>query len=145
MLKGLKILIIIWAAIGILIGLGMIFAPQQMGAMQGYATEGVPAYIPYLLASIGFMLVVSSSFIIAAMTRDLLKNILWVQFAIAGAFFSVVVAAYSMLMGFVTFQQVGVGMIIDGAFFVAFMALYPYRVVRSAARRRVRRSTRRRK
>jgi hypothetical protein len=133
MLKALKILIIIWAAMGILIGLGMIFAPQQMGAMQGYATEGVAAYIPYLLASIGASLVVSASFLIAAMTGDLLKNILWVQFAIAGAIISVAVAVYSMLMGFVTFQQAGMAIIIDGAFFVAFMALYPWR---GAARRR---------
>jgi hypothetical protein len=135
MLKALKILIIIWAATGILLGLGMVFAPQQMGAMMGYETEG-PAYILYLLASIGVMLIMSSSFLIAAMTRDLLKNILWVQFAIAGAIISVAVAAYSMLMGFVSFEQVGVGIIVDGAFFIAFMALYPWRAVRSAARRR---------
>ncbi len=125
MLKALKILIIIWSAFGILIGLGMIFAPQQMGNMQGYATEG-PAYIPYMLASIGAMLVVSSSFIIAAVSRDLLKNILWVQFAIAGAIISVAVAVYAMLMGFVNFQQVGMSVIMDGAFAVAFLALYPW-------------------
>jgi hypothetical protein len=126
MLKALKILIIIWAALGILSGLGMTFLPQQMGAMQGYATEGVASYIPYLLASIGVFMIVSSSFIIAAVCRDILRNILWVQFAIAGAIFAVAVAVYSMLMGFVTFQQVGTGIIIDGAFFIAFMALYPW-------------------
>jgi hypothetical protein len=144
MLKALKILIIIWAAIGILWGLGMLAVPQQMGAMMGYAGEG-PAYVPYLLASIGVMLIVSASFIIVAVTRDLLKNILWVQFAIAGAILMVAVKAYSMLMGFVTFEQVGVGIIIDGAFFIAFLALYPYRTVRSAARRGARRVTRRRR
>ncbi len=135
MLKALKILIIIWAAIGILWGVGMLFMPQQMGAMMGYATEG-PAYVPYLLASIGASLIVSASFLIAAMTRDLLKNILWVQFAIAGAIISVAVAVYSMLMGFVTFGQAGMAIIIDGAFFIAFLALYPYRTVSRAARRR---------
>jgi hypothetical protein len=125
MLKALKILIIIWAAIGILFGLGLIFMPEQMGEMQGYATEG-PAYILYLLTSIGITMIVASSFLIAAMTRDILRNILWVQFAITGAIFGVAVAVYAMLMGFVTFQQVGVGIIIDGAFFIAFMALYPW-------------------
>jgi len=126
MLKALKILIIIWSAIGILFGLGMVFLPEQMGTMQGYATEGVASYIPYLLASIGVFMIVSSSFIIAGVCRDILRNILWVQFAIAGAIFSVAVAVYSMLMGFVTFQQVMLGIIIDGAFFIAFMALYPW-------------------
>ena len=126
MLKALKILIIIWAAIGILMGLGLVFMPQQMGAMQGYETEGVASYIPYLLLSIGVMMIVSSSFIITAVCRDILRNILWVQFAIAGAIFSVAVAVFAMLMGFVTFDQVGMGAIVDGAFFVAFMALYPW-------------------
>jgi hypothetical protein len=86
MLKALKILIIIWVAISILMGLGMLIVPEQLGEMYGYATEG-PAYIPYLLASIGVMLIVSSAFIITAVTRDILRNILWVQFVIAGAFF----------------------------------------------------------
>jgi hypothetical protein len=125
-LKALKILIIIWSAISILMGIGMVFLPQQMGAMQGYETEGVATYIPYLLASLGVMMIVTSSFVIAAVCRDILRNIMWVQFAIAGAIFAVAVGVYSMLMGFVTFQQVGPGVIIDGAFFIAFMALYPW-------------------
>jgi hypothetical protein len=125
-LKALKILIIIWSAIGILSGLGMVFMPQQLGTMQGYATEGVASYIPYLLASIGVTMIVSASFLITAVCRGILRNILWVQFAIAGAIFSVAVAVYAMLMGFVTFQQVGAGIIINGAFFIAFMALYPW-------------------
>jgi len=124
MLKALKILIIIWAAISILMGLGMLIVPEQLGEMQGYG-EG-PAYVLYLLASLGVMLVVVSSFIIVAVTRDLLKNILWVQLAIAGAILSVAVGVYALLRGFVGFEQVGVGIIIDGAFFIAFMALYPW-------------------
>jgi len=133
-IKSLKVLLIIWAALGILMGLGMVFVPQQMGAMMGY--EMGPAYVPYLLASLGICLVVGSAFIIVAATRDLLKNILWVQFAIAWAILAVAVATYSILMGFVAFEQVGTSIIIDGAFAVAFLALYPYRAVRSAARRR---------
>jgi hypothetical protein len=128
MLKALKILIIIWVAISILMGLGMLIVPEQLGEMYGYATEG-PAYIPYLLASIGAFMVVSSAFIITAVVRDIRRNILWVQFVIAGAIVSVAIGVYSMLRGFVTFEQVGVGIIIDGAFFIAFMALYPWRGV----------------
>lgn len=135
MLKALKVVLIVWGALGILWGLGMIFVPQQMGAMMGYDVP-LLTYVPYLLASLGICLVVVKAFIIVAATRDLLKNILWVQFAIAGAIFTVAVAVYSMLMGFVAFEQVGMSIIIDGAFAVAFLALYPYRAVRSAARRR---------
>lgn len=125
MIKSLKVLLIIWAATGILSGLAMIFIPEQLGAMQGYE-----------MAMLGICLIVPSAFLIVAMTRDLLRNILWVQFAIAWAILAVAIGVYSILMGFVTFEQAGMSIIIDGAFAVAFLALYPYRAARGAARRR---------
>ena len=124
MLKALKVLLIIWAATGILLGLAFLFVPEQLGAMQGYETG--PAYIPYFLAMLGIGMIVPSVFIIVAMTRDLLKNILWVQMAIAWAILLVAVDVYAVMMGFVDFSQVMMPVIIDGAFFIAFMALYPW-------------------
>lgn len=128
MIKALKILVIIWAALGILMGLWMIFAPEQLAEMQGY--EQGPEYVLYLLASLGVFLIVSKAFIIVAVTRDLLKNILWVQMAIALAIFMVAVGVYSICRGFVTFEQAGVGTIIEAVFAVAFLALYPWRGAR---------------
>jgi len=133
MIKALKVVLIIWAALGILVGLGYIFAPQQVGAMMGF--EQGPAYVPYFLAMLGITYVTIGAFLIVA-ARDPIRNILWVQLAIVWAILAVAAAVYSMMRGFVTFEQAGVGLIIDSAFFVALMALYPYRAVRGAARRR---------
>ena len=121
-------MLIVWAAIGILLGLGMIFAPEQLGAMQGY--EKGPAYVPYFLAMLGISYIVPSVFIIIAAVRDPLRHIMWVQLAISVAILMVAVDVYSIMRGFVTFNQAGMGIIIDAVFFVALMALYPWRAAR---------------
>ena len=124
MIRGLKVVMIVWAAIGILLGLGLVFAPQQLGAMEGYA-QG-PAYVRYFLGLLGVNFIALSAFIIRA-ARDPLKHIMWVQFAIAVAILFVVVEAYSIGRGFVTFSQEGMPLIINAVFAVAFLALYPWR------------------
>jgi hypothetical protein len=123
-LKALKVILIVWAATGILMGLAFLFIPEQLGAMQGY--EQGPAYIPYFLAMLGIGMIVPSIFIIVAMTRDLLKNILWVQMAITWAILLVAVDVYSALIGFVSFNQVMMPVIVDGVFFVLLMVFYPW-------------------
>jgi len=133
MIKALKVVMIVWAALGILLGLAYIFAPEQLGAMSGYAPG--PAYVLYFLAMLGICYIVGSAFIIIA-AQDPLRNILWVQFAIAGAILAVIIEVYSLLRGFVTFEQVGTGIIVDAVFAVALLALYPYRAARIGARRR---------
>ena len=125
MIKALKVLLIIWSATGILLGLAFLIVPEQLGAMQGY--ERGPEYVPYFLAMLGIGMIVPAVFIIIAMTQGLLKNILWVQMAMAWAILIVAIDVYSVIMGFVTFNQVMMGIIIDGSFFIAFMALYPWR------------------
>jgi hypothetical protein len=89
----------------------------------------------YLLALLGISHIAAGAFIIVA-ARDPLKNILWVQYAIALAILVVVVVAYSIGRGFVTFSQEGTALIINAVFAVAFLALYPYRAARIGTRRR---------
>ena len=129
MRKALKVVLIIWTSTGILLGLAFLFIPEQfVGAMQGY--EKGPEHMTYFLALLGISYIVPGVFIIVAMTRDLLQNILWVQMSMTWAILLVAVMVYSVIMGFVTFNQVMVGTIIDGAFFIACMALYPWRSAR---------------
>jgi hypothetical protein len=78
MIRALRIVMIVWGAIGILMGLAFIFIPEQLRSMMGYETG--PAYIKYFLAALGVAWVVLSTFIIIA-ARDPLKNISWVQAA----------------------------------------------------------------
>lgn len=128
MIKGLKIATIVWGALTVLVGLMFTFLPSQLGSMFGY--EKGPAYILYLLALLGTSHIVGGAFVIVAATRDILKNILWVQLAIAWSFLVVVVAAYSMMRGFITFSQEGTALIINAVFVVALLALYPWRAAK---------------
>lgn len=127
MLKALKIVMIIWGAIGILFGLAFIFAPIQLGDMFGF--EHGPASTLYLLGSLGVSIIAGSIFIIVA-ARDPIRHILWVKYAIVVSLLSLAIALYSLVQGFVTFSQVGMDIIMFAVFAAAFLALYPWRAVR---------------
>ena len=101
-----------------------VYGPRQLGEMGGF--EKGPAWVLYILALLGICYIAIGAFIIRA-ARDPLKNIMWVQFAIAVAILIVVVAAYSIIRGFVTFTQEGGPLIINAVFAVVFLALYPWR------------------
>ena len=126
MIRGLRVVMTVWAALGIVLGLGLVFMPEQLGSMQGYARG--PAYIPYFLALLGTAFIALGVFLIVA-ARDPLKNILWVRFAIVWAILAVIVEVSSVARGLVTFTQVGMGLIIDLAAAIALLALYPWRGV----------------
>ena len=127
MIKALRVVMIVWAAIAILLGLVYIFLPSQFADMIGF--EHGPISTLYLLAMLGVTFVALGAFLIIA-ARDPLKNILWVQFAIAWAILAIAVEASSIGRGFVTFEQVGMGLIIDAVFAVALLALYPWRAAK---------------
>jgi hypothetical protein len=125
MIKGLKVAMIIWAAVAILVGLAYIFFPSQLGEMGGF--EKGPAWVAYILALLGICYIATGAFVIVAAVRDPLKHIMWVQFAIAVAILIVVVAASSIMRGLVTFSQEGTLLIVNAVFAVVFLALYPWR------------------
>jgi hypothetical protein len=125
MVKGLKVVMIIWAAVAILVGLAYIFLPKQLGEMGGF--EKGPVWVMYILALLGVCYIATGGFVIAAAVRDPLKHIMWVQFAIAVAILIVVVAASSIARGLVTFRQEGMPLIFNAVFAVLLLALYPWR------------------
>lgn len=127
MIKGLKVAMIIWAAIAILVGLAYILFPRQLGEMGGF--EKGPAWVLYILALLGICYIATGAFVIRA-ARDPLKHIMWVQFAIAVSILIVVVAAYSIGRGLVTFSQEAATLIINAVFAVAFLTLYPWRAAK---------------
>jgi hypothetical protein len=126
-IRALKIAMIIWAVIAILVGLAYIFFPNQLGEMGGF--EKGPAWVVYILALVGICYIATGAFVIRA-ASDPLKHIMWVQFAIAVALLIVVVAAYSIMRGFVTFSQEGGPLILNAVFAVAFLVLYPWRAAK---------------
>jgi len=124
MLKALKVILIIFAAVLILSGLQLIFMPDQLAEMCGIGEIADTA--KWFLGLLGVIWVAAGAWIIVAAVRDLLKNIMWVQFAMTKNILAVAVSAYAIIVGYVTFSQAGVILIFDAVFFILFMSLYPW-------------------
>jgi hypothetical protein len=125
MIKGLKIAMIIWAAIAILVGTAYVFIPDKLAEMGGF--EKAPAWADYVTALLGVCFVATGAFVIAAAVQDPLKHIMWVQFSIVVTILIAAVAAYAIMRGVVTFGQEGPLLIVNAVFAVVFLALYPWR------------------
>ena len=125
MVKGLRIAMIIWAAIAILVGLAYIFIPDQLSQMGGF--EKAPAWADYVMALLGVCFVATGAFVIVAAVKGPLKHIKWVQFSIVVTILISVVAAYAIIRGVVTFEQEGPLLLTNAIFAIVFLALYPWR------------------
>jgi hypothetical protein len=123
MIRALKVMMIIWSAVVIVLGLAYIFFPVQLGEMGDF--EKAPVWVEYILALVGICYIAAGAFVIMA-SRDPLKHIMWVQFVIVLAILEVIVVASSIGRGLVTFNQEGIALIINAVFAVIFLALYPY-------------------
>ena len=129
MLKALKVVLIIFGAISAVMGVLYIFAPGMLMGTMGLEVEEMPdAYMPvlYTMAMVGISFIAGGVYLIVAGTRDILRHIYWVQFALLWAILAVAGAMYSVMMGYVTFDQVMMPVIIDGVFFILLMVFYPW-------------------
>ena len=128
-MRGLQAALIIYGAISILLGLVLIVAPNQAAGMFGFGE--IANYTKYFMALCGISFIAPGVWLIVA-GRDPLQHITWVKFAILWSLLAVVAGLYSIVQGVVNFNQAGTGIILDAVFAVAFLALYPYRAVRSS-------------
>ena len=128
MVRGLKVALILFGAISILSGLAHIIVPYQLASMVGFGE--IADYVPYLMAMVGICFIAPGVWLIVA-GRDPLQHITWVKFAILWSILAVVAGLYSIIQGAVNFSQVGMVIILDAVFAVAFLALYPYRAARA--------------
>ena len=115
MVKALRVVLIVYGAILLLMGLGGIIIPDQVSGLFGI--EEITDDIMYLAAIVStFSLSIGIWLIIVG--RDPLGNIYWVKFAITKAILFVVVEAYLIIKGYVGFNQIGVALILDAVFAV---------------------------
>ena len=124
MIKGLKVVMIIWSMIVILFGLGFLFAPGKFCSMSGF--ENPAPYVPFFLALLGMGYIVVGFFVIVA-ARNPLKHIMWVQMAIVWTPLDAVVALFYIVKGNVSFSQAGAAPILHGILTVALLIFYPWR------------------
>ena len=127
MLKALKVILIVYGALAVVLGVLQAFFPNVVGDMMNMG-EVPDACSPglYALAASGISLITGGIFLIIAGTRDILRNILWVQFAMLWAILFVAIAVFSALMGYVSFNQAMGGIIADSVFFILLMIFYPW-------------------
>jgi hypothetical protein len=126
-LKALKVILIVFGALSALSGLMHIFAPEMLKAMIGLG-EMPEACKPAMLSMTmqGVSFVAAGVYLIIAGAKDILRNILWVQFALLWAILSVAGEVYSALVGYVAFNQVMPMIILDAVFFILLLIFYPY-------------------
>jgi hypothetical protein len=128
MSTALKVVLIVYGAVLLLMGLVGIILPEQISEMFG--VKEVNDNIIYLAMAVSvFSLAVGIWILIAA--RDLLRNIIWVKFSITVAAFSAVLLAYSSIKGYVEFIQVLPAIILWIIFIVLFLVFYPWREARA--------------
>ncbi len=118
---------IVFGVRNILFGLACIVTPQLVANIWGLGE--ITDYVPFLIGIFGLSLIAPAPWLIAA-ARDPLRHITWVKFGILFMILAVVVPFYSVIQGAVDFSQVGIGIIQDAVFAVAFLALYPWRAAR---------------
>ena len=128
MLKALKVALILYGVIVILLGLLVLFAPEQAAVMFGF--EEISDLGVYLAGMLGTSWITAGILLIVA-GRDPSRHIVLVKFAIIFSLLAVIAGLYSIVRGAVDFGQAGVGIIIDAIFAAAFLAFYPYRPTRA--------------
>jgi hypothetical protein len=127
MIKALKVILIIYGALAVILGVlqaffpGVVRAMMDLGDMPDVCNPGL-----YALAASGISLIAGGIFLIIAGTRDILRNIAWVQFALLWSILFVAIAVFSVLMGYVDFRQAMGAIITDGVFFILLMVFYPW-------------------
>lgn len=127
MVKALKVILIVFGALSALSGLMHIFFPEMLKAMIGLG-EMPEACKPALMSMVmvGVSFIAAGVYLIIAGTKDILRHIYWIQFALLWAILAVAGEVYSVLMGYVTFNQVMPMIILDAVFFILFLIFYPY-------------------
>ena len=128
MIRALRVTMIVFGTIGILAGLSWIIIPVQ--AIEMYGFEQLSDYVRWFMALGGSSFVAAGVWVIIA-ARDPLRHISWVKFVILKSLLFVAVTAYSIIRGYVDFSQVGVMLIAFTVLAAAFLAFYPWSVVRS--------------
>jgi hypothetical protein len=123
MLMALRVIMIIFGMVGILAGLGDIFLPAQAAKMYGFGE--IADYVRWIMALGGASFLAAGIWVIVV-SRDPIKHIYWVKFLITKSLFFTAVTAYTIILGYVKFSQVGMLLILFALFSVLFLVFYPW-------------------
>lgn len=121
MKKALKVIMVILGIILIVEGLADIVIPGQRLSLMGAGENA--GYMMAFMTILGATWVAAGIWIVAA-GRDPLRHINWVKFVITLPLLLAFALAYSIIKGYVTFDQVAIDLVLDFVFALALFALY---------------------
>ena len=128
MIMALRVVMIVFGAIGVLAGLGDIIFPVQGAKLYGFGE--IADHVRWIMALGGASFVAAGVWVIVA-SRDPIRHINWVKFEITKSLLFTAVTAYAIIKGYVSFSQVGMLLILFAVFAVLFLVFYPWRVYES--------------
>jgi hypothetical protein len=120
----LKVVLIVYGAVLLLMGIGGIILPEQVSGMFGVEESGDD--IIYMTMAVSVFSLAAGIWIIVA-ARDVLRNIIWVKFSITMAGLSAILLGYSSIKGYIDFMQVLPAIILWVIFIVLFLVFYPWK------------------
>ena len=127
MVKGLKVVMYIYGAILVLVGLGLIFIPDQMAAMWG--VSGISDFARFTGGAMGAVYLAAGIWVLAA-GRDPLRHINWVKFVITKGTLSIVVSIYAIIVGYIESGPSLPILIVDAVLIILLLVFYPWRAAR---------------
>jgi uncharacterized protein YjeT (DUF2065 family) len=121
--KALKVVMIIFGLVLVLEGLLDIAIPGQRASAIGPGGSSVMFFMTILGATW-----VAAGFWVVAAGRNPARHINWVKFAITLPVLLSIVLVFSIVRGYVGLDQVAIDLVLDAAFALTFLALYPWRL-----------------
>ncbi|MFC1902155.1 hypothetical protein ACFLX3_04435 [Chloroflexota bacterium] len=129
MVKGLRVVMYIYAAILLLSGLAFIFIPDQMASM--YDVTAASGFAKFVLLMVGAIYLAAGVWIMVA-AREPLRDINWVKFVITKGTLSIIVGIYAIIVGYVNLNPLLTIIILDAILMILLLAFYPWRAAHSS-------------
>src|SRR5438132_11322970 len=118
----LRNLLLLDAAVLLLLGVFLIFAPRQ--AEVAFHFNDLPPGVNYIVGLWGCVFATMAiGYFVAA--SNPIRHVVWIQIGIARGAIECVLGLVYLAQGVVTFSQAGLGIIVAALISIAYIALYP--------------------
>ena len=128
-MSGLRVFLVLDAAILFWLGASFIAAPQPVAKLFGFVD--MPPGVNYILGMWGCVLVTMAGGY-AVTAANPIRNVAWIQVGIARGILEAIVGAAFAIRGVVTWNQAAFGIAAGTILALAYIALYPKQIPESA-------------
>lgn len=121
-LTPLRFLLMLDAAVLLLLGAVLIFAPVPVE--RAFHFQDLPPAVGYMIGLWGCVVATLGLGYVVAATNPI-RHVVWVQVGIARGTLECVLGVVYLARGIVTFQQAGFGILVAALISIAYVVLYP--------------------